>query len=242
MWPSGHTRKNSQPASISTVHVSVRVTKRHPRIDPGEALPRPSRRYEMVEFVSIYGIWVVAAFIALESVGIPLPAEAALIAAGFFAARTHGLDIWSLITAAIVAAIVGEIVGFWIGRRFGHQLLSRYGTRLGMTEGRIRIGQWLFVRYGGRFVFIARFLPFLRNIAAVLAGTNPMGQRHFHFPSWTRAAAWFIFYGLVPLPVGEAFADVASPAAIGLGLAAARIVLAAPARMLRAEKSLLANT
>ena len=47
----------------------------------------------MAEFVSIYGIWVVAAFIALESVGIPLPAEAALIAAAFFAARNHGLDI-----------------------------------------------------------------------------------------------------------------------------------------------------
>jgi membrane protein DedA with SNARE-associated domain len=193
----------------------------------------------MAEFVSIYGIWFVAAFIALESVGIPLPAEAALIAAAFFAARNHGLDIWSLITAAIIAAIVGEIVGFWIGRRFGHQLLVRYGTRLGMTEGRIRIGQWLFVRYGGRFVFIARFLPFLRNIAAVLAGTNAMTQRTFYFASGTAAAAWIICYGLAAYSFGEAFANVASPAAIGLGLAAALIVLAAPALMLRYEKRLL---
>src|SRR6476646_3777519 len=137
----------------------------------------------MAEFVSNYGIWVVAAFIALESVGIPLPAEAALIAAGFFAARTHGLDIWSLITAGIVAAIFGEVVGFWIGRKFGHQLLMRYGARLGVTEGRIRIGQWLFVRYGGRFVFIARFLPFLRNMAAILAGANAMPQGSFHLAS-----------------------------------------------------------
>jgi len=195
----------------------------------------------MAEYVSIYGIWVVAAFIALESVGIPLPAEAALIAAGFFAARTPGLDIWSLITAGIVAAIVGEIVGFWIGRRFGHQLLVRYGTRLGMTEGRIRIGQWLFVRYGGRFVFIARFLPFLRNIAAVLAGTNAMTQRSFYFASATAAAAWIICYGLAAYSFGEAFAHVASPAAICLGLAAALIVLAAPALMLRYEKRLLAK-
>src|SRR5262249_45658132 len=107
-----------------------------------------------------YGIWLVAAFIALESVGIPLPAEAALIAAGFFAARTHHLDIWSLIAAGIVAAILGEVVGFWIGRRFGNQLLMRHGARLGFTEGRIRIGQRLFVRFGGRFVFVARFCRF----------------------------------------------------------------------------------
>src|SRR5947209_11840283 len=151
MWLAGHTREDSRPASSSTMHVRVRASKRHPRIEPAQACPRRSRRYEMADFVSIYGIWIVAAFIALESVGIPLPAEAALIAAAFFAARTHGLDILSLITAATVPAVVGEIVGFWIGRRFGHQLLMRYGTRLGMTEARIRIGQWRFVRYGGRF-------------------------------------------------------------------------------------------
>jgi membrane protein DedA with SNARE-associated domain len=208
----------------------------------GRACPGPGRGdTKLAEFVSIYGIWIVAAFIALESVGIPLPAEAALIAAGFFAARNQDLDIWSLLTVAIVAAIFGEIVGFWIGKRFGHQLLMRYGTRLGMTEGRIRIGQWLFVRYGGRFVFIARFLPFLRNMAAVLAGTNSMAQRSFYFSSATAAAAWIICYGLAAYSFGEAFADVASPAAVCLGLVAALIVLAAPALMLRYERRLLAK-
>ena len=150
----------------------------------------------MAEFVANYGIWVVAAFIALESVGIPLPAEAALIAAGFFAARTHGIHIWDLIAAGIIAAIVGEIVGFWIGRRYGHQLLARHGSRLGLTPGRIRIGQWLFARYGGRFVFIARVLPILRNMAAVLAGTNAMAQHSFYFASATAASAWILCYGL----------------------------------------------
>jgi membrane protein DedA with SNARE-associated domain len=195
----------------------------------------------LAEFVSIYGVWVVAAFIALESVGIPLPAEAALIAAGFFAARTQGLDIWSLIAAAIVAAVFGEIVGFWIGRTFGHQLLTRYGGHLGFTEGRIRIGQWLFVRYGGRFVFIARFLPFLRNMAAVLAGTNSMSQYSFYCASGTAAVAWIIGYGLAAYSFGEAFANVASPAAIVLGVAAALIVFAAPVLILRYEGRLLAK-
>ena len=179
----------------------------------------------MAEFVANYGIWVVAAFIALESVGIPLPAEAALIAAGFFAARTHGIHIWDLIAAGIIAAIVGEIVGFWIGRRYGHQLLARHGSRLGLTPGRIRIGQWLFARYGGRFVFIARFLPILRNMAAVLAGTNAMAQHSFYFASATAASAWILCYGLAAYSFGEAFGNLASPAAAVLGLAAAATVL-----------------
>ena len=192
----------------------------------------------MAEFVANYGIWVVAAFIALESVGVPLPAEAALIAAGFFAARTHGIDIWTLIGVGIVAAIVGEIVGFWIGRRYGHQLLARHGSRVGLTAGRIRIGQWLFARYGGRFVFIARFLPILRNMAAVLAGTNSMAQPNFYFASATAAAAWIMCYGLAAYSFGEAFGNLASPAAGILGLAAAGTVLTVPVFILRYEKRL----
>src|SRR5258707_10589306 len=207
-------------------------------------MDRCGRRKKLAEFISIYGVWLVAAFIALESIGIPLPAEAALIAAGFFAAKTHGIDIWSLIAVGIVAAIFGEIVGFWIGRSFGHRLLMRYGARLGFTEGRIRIGQWLFYRYAGRFVFIARFLPFLRNIAAVLAGTNSMAQHSFYFASATAATAWIMGYGVAAYSFGEAFANLASPAAVAaviLALSAILSILAASVLILRYERSLLAK-
>ena len=164
-----------------------------------------------------------------------------MIAAGFFAARTHGIDIWTLIGVGIVAAIVGEIVGFWIGRRYGHQLLARHGSRVGLTPGRIRIGQWLFARYGGRFVFIARFLPILRNMAAVLAGTNAMAQPNFYFASATAASAWIMCYGLAAYSFGEAFGNMASPAAAILGLAAAATVLTVPLFIVRYEKRLQAK-
>lgn len=195
----------------------------------------------MAHFISIYGVWLIAVFIALESVGIPLPAEAALIAGGFFAARTHSIDIWVLIAAGTLAAVLGEIVGFWIGRRFGYRLLKRYGARLGLTEERMRIGQWLFVRYGGRFVFIARFLPFLRNMAAVLAGANSMAQASFYVASGTAAVAWIMCYGLAAYSFGEAFSSLASPAAVVLGLAAMLMILAVPALILRYEKRLAAH-
>ena len=205
-------------------------------------IDRCGRRKKLAELVSNYGVLVVAAFIALESIGIPLPAETALIAAAFFAARTHDIDIWSLVAAGIIAAILGEIVGFWIGRRFGHQLLMRYGTRLGFTEGRITICQWLFVRYGGRFVFIARFLPFLRNVTAVLAGTNSMAQHSFYFASASAAVAWIISYGFAAYSFGEVFADLVSPAVVFLGLAATLIILAGPVLILRYETRLLAKS
>jgi membrane protein DedA with SNARE-associated domain len=195
----------------------------------------------MAEFVATYGVWLVAAFIALETMGAPLPAEAALMAAGFFAARSHDLDIWVLIVAGSVAAILGNVAGFWIGRRYGTELLTKFGSRFGLNAERIRIGQWLFARYGGRFVFIARFLPFLRNMAAILAGTNSMPQPIFYVASGTAAVLWVLIYGVASFLFGEAVADFASPAAIVLAVVAILIIVAIPSLILRYEERLLAK-
>ena len=195
----------------------------------------------MAEFVSTYGVWLVAGFIALETIGAPLPAEAALMAAAFFAARSHELNIWLLIAVGSLAAILGNAVGYWIGKRYGYQLLMRYGRRVGLTEGRIKIGQWLFLQYGGRFVFIARFLPFLRNMAAILAGTNAMAQPAFHLASCTAAIAWVTLYSLATYSLGAAFADLAAPVAAVLGAVAILIILAVPTLVLRYEQDLLAK-
>jgi len=86
-----------------------------------------------------------------------------------------------------------------------------------------------------------RFLPFLRNMAAVLAGTNSMAQHNFYFASATAAAAWIVCYGLASYSFGEAFANLASPAAVFLGLASALFILAAPVLILRYERRLLAK-
>jgi membrane protein DedA with SNARE-associated domain len=196
---------------------------------------------DLVHFISIYGVWLVAAFIALETVGFPFPAEAALMAAAVFAARTHELDINLLIAVGILAAVLGNAAGFWIGRRFGSRLLLRYGHRVGLTPQRIRIGEWLFERYGGRFVFVARFLPFLRNMAAVLAGANDMPAHRFHLASGAAAILWVLVYGLGCYHLGGAFTEMAAPAAILLGLAAALILFGVPALIMRYEKRLLAK-
>jgi membrane protein DedA with SNARE-associated domain len=194
---------------------------------------------EWAPFISTYGVWLVAAFIALESIGAPLPAEAALIAAAVYAATSHDIDIGWLLGVATLAAIAGNTAGYWIGRRFGYRLLARYGHRVGLTEGRIKIGQWLFLRYGGRFVFVARFLPFLRNMAAVLAGAHRMAPLRFFLASSAAALAWVLCFGLAAYAFGDAFAHAASPATIGLAAVALLVVVMLPVLILRWEKRLL---
>lgn len=196
---------------------------------------------ELTPFIATYGVWLVAAFIALESIGTPLPAEAALIAAAIFAASTGELDIRWLLAVASLAAVVGNVAGYWLGRRYGYRLLMRHGHRIGLTDGRIKIGQWLFLRYGGRFVFVARFLPFLRNMAAVLAGAHRMAPARFFLASSAAAVGWVLIFGLAAYAFGDAFAHAASPATIALAAVALLIVVGIPVLILRWEKRLLAQ-
>jgi len=51
-----------------------------------------------------------------------------------------------------------------VGRRFGYALLLRYGSYVHLNTARIKIGQYLFLRYGSKVVFFARFVPVLRSV------------------------------------------------------------------------------
>jgi hypothetical protein len=103
-----------------------------------------------------------------------------LIAAAIYAARP-GPQYVEVIAAAAAGAIVGDNIGYWIGREIGFRLLVRYGSHVGQTEGRIKVGQYLFQRHGGKIVFFGRFIALLRVLAALLAGVNRMSWPRFFF-------------------------------------------------------------
>jgi membrane protein DedA with SNARE-associated domain len=97
---------------------------------------------ELVIALQEYGYWGVALAIALESIGVPVPGETALVAAGLYAGKTQALNIWVLIAFASAGAILGDNFGYWIGREIGFRVLLRYGSYIGLTESRIKLGQY----------------------------------------------------------------------------------------------------
>ena len=120
----------------------------------------------------VYGPWLIFAVVALESAGIPVPGETTLIAAAVLAGTAHELSIASVVLAAAAGAITGDNLGYWVGRRLGRPLLRRYGRYIHIDEERLRLGQYLFARYGAAVVFFGRFIAVLRAFAALLAGAN----------------------------------------------------------------------
>ena len=106
--------------------------------------------------------------------GIPFPGETMLLVAAISAGTIHHLSLLLVIVAAASGAIVGDNLGYWIGRQGGSRLLRRYGRSLQLAERKLKLGQYLFRKHGGKVVFLGRFIAVLRAWAAFLAGTNRM--------------------------------------------------------------------
>jgi membrane protein DedA with SNARE-associated domain len=170
-----------------------------------------------------YGYWAVFALVALESAGVPLPGETALITAAIYAGTTHNLDITLVIAAAAAGAICGDNVGYWVGRELGAPVLRRYGRYIGLDEGRMAIGQLLFQRHAGKIVVFGRFIALLRVVVALLAGINGMEWRRFFLFNACGSVLWATVYGLAAYALGETIHSLAGPAqlvAVTLGLVA----------------------
>ena len=178
----------------------------------------------LADVISTQGYWGVAAIVGLESMGIPLPGETALVTAGIYAGTTHRLDIAFVIGAAAVGAIVGDNVGFWIGRRFGYRLILRYAAFLRLTTGRLKLGQYLFQSHGGKVVFFGRFMAVLRTLSALLAGINWMPWWRFLAFNAAGGIVWSTVFGLSAYILGEQVQAIRGPMSmigVGLGCAAA---------------------
>jgi membrane protein DedA with SNARE-associated domain len=167
-----------------------------------------------------YGPWAVFLLVALESSGVPLPGETILVTAAIVAGRTHEGSILEIIGLAAAGAIFGDNIGFWVGREFGLKLLVRHGDKIGLDEDKLKLGQYMFLRFGGAIVFFGRFVAVLRAFAAVLAGANKLAPWRFFLFNAAGGVVWASLFGLGGYFLGKDFHKIAGPAGItGLVLA-----------------------
>jgi membrane protein DedA with SNARE-associated domain len=191
--------------------------------------------------ISTYGYWAVGMIVALESMGLPLPGEAVLVLASLYAGRHHDLNIAGVIASAATGAIVGDNIGYLLGREFGYRLLLRYGRYVGLSDARIKLGQYLFRRHGGKVVFFGRFVAVLRVLAAFLAGANRMDWRHFLIANASGGILWACIFGLGAHTFGQALLQVTGPLAAGLLIVAAVAIVGAALFVRRHEAELEAE-
>ena len=164
-----------------------------------------------------YGYAAIVAVIALENVGLPVPGETILITSAIFAATTHELNAVVIVITATLAAFGGAVAGFTIGRYGERHLLHRFGRYLHLDERDLRLGRYLFQRFGVRVVFVARFIAFLRSLAGLLAGANAMPLKPFLIASGLGALAWSATFGFGAYALGREIEVVSARAGVVLG-------------------------
>lgn len=193
---------------------------------------------QLPHLIQTYGYWLIAGIVLLESMGIPLPGEAVLVTASVYAGTTHGLDIGLVIAATVAGAVVGDNIGYAVGDRLGYRLLLRHGARIGLTERKIKLGQYLFREHGGKVVFFGRFVAILRVLAAFLAGVNRMPWHRFFVANLAGATLWAGAFGLGAYTLGEGIHRFTGPAGAALAVLALGALLLAGAALRRHEAEL----
>ena len=172
----------------------------------------------LIDIPENVGYVAVAVFVGVEASGVPMPGEAALIAAAVLASQGK-LSIELVIAIAAVSAIVGDNIGFLLGRRYGRRLLERPGRTKVRRQVALARGEQLFDRHGAKAVFLGRWIALLRIWAAWLAGIAGMRWRTFLLWNALGGIGWAIFFGLLGYWGGEATAKLVARLGVGAAVA-----------------------
>jgi membrane protein DedA with SNARE-associated domain len=161
----------------------------------------------MTHFLTHHGLPLLFVVVMIESFGVPLPGETALIAFGVLAAEGH-YSIASVIALAAAGAIVGDNLGYWlIGRLGGRALFRRWRWLHQYSDRVLPRAESLMARHGGKTVFFGRFVSILRYTVAWVAGLSRMHWWRFLFWNAAGGIAWATAVGLTAFYGGKAAAD-----------------------------------
>jgi membrane protein DedA with SNARE-associated domain len=175
---------------------------------------------DIENLLGTYGYVFIAAVVAVEGMGISLPGEVTLVIAAILAGKGRDPNITGVTAAAAVGAVIGDNTGFWVGRWLGFRILIKYGHYVRLTESRIKLGQYLFLRWGAAVVFCARFMAVLRALSGFVAGANRIPWRRFVVFNAAGGTLWAMVYGGGASMLGSEARRLLGPVGIVLALAA----------------------
>lgn len=136
-------------------------------------------------------------------VGFFLPGDSLLITAGLLASQGY-LDIVWMNISLILAAIIGDTVGYWFGRKTGPRIFKREKSRF-FAKDHLLKAQEFYEKHGGKTIIYARFVPFARTFAPIVAGVGQMEYKKFLTYNIAGGILWVVsmsllgyFFGNIP--------------------------------------------
>jgi len=139
-------------------------------------------------------------------IGFFFPGDSLLITAGLLASRGL-LDIQTLIIVAIAGAIIGDTVGYWFGKKTGPRIFKKEDSLLFHKKNIIKANEF-YKKHGGKTIIIARFLPFIRTFAPIVAGIGGMEYKRFLFFNIFGGIFWVLATSLLGYFLGNTIPNI----------------------------------
>ena len=154
---------------------------------------------QLIELLVTHGVLLVFLVTLAARAGAPLPAAPLLVVAGGLAAEGI-LSGAAVLAVAVLANIAGDAVWFVAGRRHGHRVMKLL-CRISLSpDACVRQSEGLIVRWGGRALLAAKFLPGVSVVAAPMAGALGMSWKRFISYDFVAGLLWsgaFLLLGLM---------------------------------------------
>lgn len=166
----------------------------------------------MIDIINDFGYFGVTFLIAIENVFPPIPSEIILTFGGFLTTISD-LNVWGVIIAATIGAVLGALVLYGFGRLISKERLERFfESRLGKTlrlkkEDVHNANVW-FTKHGSKTVFFCRFVPLVRSLISIPAGSAKMKLPKFLLLTTTGTAIWNTVLVFLGKAAGEAWEDL----------------------------------
>lgn len=135
-------------------------------------------------------------------IGFFLPGDSLILTAGLLASTGKYFTITELIVCLILAAIIGDNTGYWFGRKTGPALFKREDSRLFKKKYLIK-AQEFYEKHGGKTIIYARFIPFARTFAPIVAGITGMPYKKYIGYSISGGILWILSMSLIGYYFGQ---------------------------------------
>ncbi len=148
--------------------------------------------------------------------GFFLPGDSLLLTAGLLASRIDPatgqpiLNLFILLPLLAFAAILGDNVGYWFGNKAGPRIFNRENSRI-FKRKNLLAAKAFYDRHGGKTIVLARFMPFIRTFAPIVAGAVDMQYRRFVFFNFFGGLLWAVGVTLVGYGIGKFFGATVDP-------------------------------
>jgi len=164
---------------------------------------------DLVKLIETVGYAGIFAIIFAESglfFGFFLPGDSLLLTAGLLASRGI-LNEFILIPGLFIAAVLGDQVGYWFGAKTGPLIFTRDNSLL-FRRKNLLAAKAFYEKHGGKTVTLARFLPFIRTFAPIVAGAAEMNYKRFVMFNLLGGFLWAICVTLLGYGLGKAFGNI----------------------------------